>query len=72
MQVFQLPKVSIKENIIVNSNNYFQKPLISTGYNYYAVQTNDGFYKLVLAPENIGKKFYYIIENYYVHYQYNF
>ena len=41
----------------------FPKPLNTIGYNYFQVQTNDSIFKLLLAPENIGKKFYYIMEN---------
>jgi hypothetical protein len=39
------------------------KPLNSIGYNYYCTQTNDTFYKLINEPVNMGKTFYYIIDN---------
>lgn len=64
MRIFPLPVLSEK-NILttVKSTNLYPKPLNTIGYNYFQVQTNDSIYKLLLAPENIGKKFYYIMEN---------
>ena len=62
MRVFLLPTPT-KNNISdVLSTDLYPKPLHSIGYNYFQVQTNDSIYKLLLAPENIGKKFYYIME----------
>ena len=47
----------------IKSTDLYPKPLNTIGYNYFQVQTNDSIFKLLLAPENIGKKFYYIMEN---------
>ncbi len=72
MRVFLVPHLNAKNtkdlNELatsdgINTDNLFHKPLNSVGYNYYTVQTTDSFYKLMLAPENLGKRFYYIIEN---------
>jgi len=64
MKVFLLPKISSKEILSnVNSTDLNSNPLISIGDNYYIVQTKDKFYKLISAPENLNKRFYYIIEN---------
>jgi len=62
MRVFPLPLPTQKFSV-VKSTDLFPKPLNTIGYNYYQVQTNDSIYKLLLAPENVGKKFYYIMEN---------
>ena len=62
MRVFLLPLPSKNINN-VDSTNLYPKPLNTIGYNYFQVQTNDSIYKLLLAPENVGKKFYYIMEN---------
>ena len=62
MRVFLLP--TPKNNITqIKSTDLYPKPLNTSGYNYFQVQTNDSIYKLLLAPENIGKKFYYIMED---------
>lgn len=64
MRIFPLPVLSEKNVLTtVKSTNLYPKPLNTIGYNYFQVQTNDSIYKLLLAPENIGKKFYYIMEN---------
>ena len=64
MKVFLLPKISSKEILsYVNSNNLNSNPLMSIGENYYIIQTKDKFNKLISAPENQNKRFYYIIEN---------
>ena len=64
MKVFHLPKILTKELINnMNSTDLYPKPLNSIGYNYYAVQTRIKFYDLLLAPENMGKRFYYVIEH---------
>jgi hypothetical protein len=63
MKVFLLPK---PEKIDINgvySTDLYPKPLNTIGYNYFQVQTNDSIFKLLLAPENAGKTFYYIMEN---------
>jgi hypothetical protein len=62
MNVFLLPKPTI-EVTSIKSTDLYPKPLNTVGYNYFQVQTNDSIYKLLLAPENIGKKFYYIMED---------
>ena len=62
MNVFQLPKVKEKLDTI-KSTDLVPKPLNSIGYNYYCTQTNDTFYKLINEPANVGKTFYYIIDN---------
>jgi hypothetical protein len=62
MRVFSLP-LPTQKFTVVKSTDLFPKPLNTIGYNYYQVQTNDSINKLLLAPENIGKKFYYIMEN---------
>ena len=62
MKVFTLPKVDKSINEVLSTDLY-PKPLNSIGYNYYTVQTTDSFNKLLLEPQNIGKKFYNIIEN---------
>jgi hypothetical protein len=64
MKVFLLPKVS--KNVTINeieSTDLYPKPLNSVGYNYYTIQTNDVFAKLLTEPQNVGKKFFNIIEN---------
>jgi hypothetical protein len=61
MNVFLLPKPTV-EVTSIKSTDLYPKPLNTVGYNYFQVQTNDSIYKLLLAPENIGKKFYYIME----------
>jgi hypothetical protein len=64
MKVFILPKIN--KNVMINevlSTDLYPKPLNSVGYNYYTVQTTDSFNKLLTEPQNIGKKFYNIIEN---------
>ncbi len=63
MRVFQLPIPSKEISNVVKSTNLYSKPLHTIGYNYFEVQTNDTIFKLLLAPENVGKKFYYIMEN---------
>jgi hypothetical protein len=64
MKVFHLPKILTNELINnINSTDLYPKPLNSIGYNYYAVQTRTKFYDLLLAPENMGKRFYYVIEH---------
>jgi hypothetical protein len=63
MRVFLLPSPAKKDFSVVKSTDLYPKPLNTIGYNYFQVQTNDSIYKLLLAPENIGKKFYYIMEN---------
>ena len=64
MRIFPLPVLS-KDNLLttVKSTDLYPKPLHTIGYNYFQVQTNDSIFKLLLAPENVGKKFYYIMEN---------
>jgi len=64
MKVFVLPKIA--KNTVINdvlSTDLYPKPLISIGYNYYTVQTTDSFKKLLMESQNVGKKFYNIIEN---------
>ena len=63
MNVFLLPKPSSDVIKSIKSTDLYPKPLNTIGYNYFQVQTNDSIFKLLLAPENIGKKFYYIMEN---------
>jgi hypothetical protein len=64
MKVFLLPELSSKEVIKdINSTDLYPRPLNSIGYNYYTVQTRTKFYDLLLAPENMGKRFYYVIEH---------
>ena len=64
MKVFLLPKLA--KNIVIKevlSTDLYPKPLNSVGYNYYTIQTSDVFNKLLTEPQNIGKKFFNIIEN---------
>lgn len=63
MRVFPLPLVEKNNLTVVKSTDLYPKPLHTIGYNYFQVQTNDNIYKLLLAPENVGKTFYYIMEN---------
>jgi hypothetical protein len=63
MRIFPLPTVEKNLLTIVKSTDLYPKPLHTIGYNYFQVQTNDSIYKLLLAPENIGKNFYNIMEN---------
>jgi hypothetical protein len=63
MRVFLLPKPENVNLSGVYTTDLYPKPLNTIGYNYFQVQTNDSIFKLLLAPENIGKKFYYIMEN---------
>lgn len=63
MRVFLLPKPQDIELTGVYSTDLYPKPLNTIGYNYFQVQTNDSIFKLLLAPENAGKTFYYIMEN---------
>ena len=64
MKVFLLPESSSKDEIKnINSTDLYPRPLNSIGYNYYTVQTRTKFYDLLLAPENMGKRFYYVIEH---------
>jgi len=63
MRVFLLPVPDKNTITTVKSTDLHPKPLNTIGYNYFQVQTNDSIYKLLLAPENVGKKFYYIMEN---------
>lgn len=64
MRIFPLPVLSKENNLtVVKSTDLYPKPLNTIGYNYFQVQTNDSIYKLLLAPENIGKNFYNIMEN---------
>ena len=63
MRVFLLPKPEKNELTGVYSTDLYPKPLNTVGYNYFQVQTNDSIFKLLLAPENAGKTFYYIMED---------
>jgi len=63
MRIFLLPSPDKYALSGVYSTDLYPKPLNTVGYNYFQVQTNDSIYKLLLAPENVGKKFYYIMEN---------
>jgi hypothetical protein len=63
MRIFLLPKPEDTKLTGVYSTDLYPKPLNTIGYNYFQVQTNDKIFKLLLAPENVGKKFYYIMEN---------
>jgi hypothetical protein len=63
MRAFLLPKPQNIELSGVYSTDLYPKPLNTIGYNYFQVQTNDSIFKLLLAPENAGKTFYYIMEN---------
>jgi hypothetical protein len=63
MRVFLLPKPEKLDINEVYSTDLYPKPLNTIGYNYFQVQTNDSIFKLLLAPENTGKTFYYIMEN---------
>ena len=63
MKVFLLPKQEKQDIDEVYSTDLYPKPLNTIGYNYFQVQTNDSIFKLLLAPENTGKTFYYIMEN---------
>jgi len=63
MRVFPLPVIEKNNLTVVKSTDLYPKPLNTIGYNYFQVQTHDGISKLLLAPENVGKKFYYIMEN---------
>jgi hypothetical protein len=63
MKVFLLPKLSKTEISEILSTDSYTKPLNSVGYNYYTIQTNDVFAKLLTEPQNVGKKFFNIIEN---------
>jgi hypothetical protein len=63
MRVFLLPKPEDTKLTGVYSTDLYPKPLNTIGYNYFQVQTNDKIFKLLLAPENVGKKFYYIMED---------
>jgi len=63
MKVFLLPKLSKESISTINSTDLYPRPLNSIGYNYFAVQTRTKFYDLLLAPENVGKRFYYVIEH---------
>jgi hypothetical protein len=63
MKVFLLPKPEKLDVDGVYSTDLYPKPLNTIGYNYFQVQTNDSIFKLLLAPENAGKTFYYIMEN---------
>jgi len=63
MRVFLLPSPDSKNEITnIYTTDLYPKPLNTVGYNYFQVQTNDSIFKLLLAPENVGKKFYYIME----------
>jgi hypothetical protein len=64
MKVFLLPKLS--KDVTINeilSTDLYPKPLNSVGYNYYTIQTSDVFAKLLTEPQNVGKKFFNVIEN---------
>jgi len=63
MRIFLLPKPEDIKLSGVYSTDLDPKPLNTIGYNYFQVQTNDSIFKLLLAPENSGKTFYYIMEN---------
>jgi hypothetical protein len=63
MRVFLLPKPEKNELTGIYSTDLYPKPLNTVGYNYFQVQTNDSIFKLLLAPENAGKTFYYIMED---------
>jgi len=63
MRTFLLPSPEKSDINGVYTTDLYPKPLNTVGYNYFQVQTNDSIYKLLLAPENVGKKFYYIMEN---------
>lgn len=64
MKLFLLPKIAKTTKITdVISTDLNPKPLNSIGYNYYTIQTSDSFIKLLTEPQNVGKKFYNVIEN---------
>jgi len=63
MRIFPLPIVEKSNLSVVKSTDLYPKPLNTIGYNYFQVQTYDNLYKLLVAPENVGKNFYYIMEN---------
>ena len=62
MNVFLLPEISKTTLNGIKSTDVVPKPLNSSGYNYYTTQTNDAIFKLINEPENVNRKFYYIIE----------
>ena len=63
MKVFLLPKISKESISNIDSTDLYPRPLNSIGYNYFSVQTRTKFYDLLLTPENVGKRFYYVIEH---------
>jgi len=62
MNVFLLPELPKTTLDGIKSTDVIPKPLNSSGYNYYTTQTNDAIFKLINEPENVNRKFYYIIE----------